>query len=549
VFKKLRDDFDITHLYFIDVNQVCFLRAHKPASFDDFIDQTTLKNASRTQKPSSGVELGIYGTFTYRLVQPWYINNTLAGYIELGEEIEDIALRLKKILDADLVFLVDKKLLTCENWMQGRKMMSRSGDWDFLPDSVITDSTLKVIPAEFLKLAALSPAERKNLTAPVTIDGLTYLGGFIDLRDAVGRDVGDMLVIKDVSQSEAALRKLLSVVATISFIIAMMLVSFFYVHITGIEKRMVEARGALETEIEKRKRAEIELREHQDRLEDIVKHRTMELEKANRRLRQEVDQRTKVEVSLERANADLESTVTKLIQSNRQLWEFAHLAAHDLKTPLRGICILAQWLAADYSDKFDEQGRRQIDLLVKRTMRLDKLLDAILQYSTLTRNRHNERPTDLNVVVKKVTAEIKCPPNIKITVKNKLPVLVCDENHIRQVLHNLIDNAVKFIDKPDGYIVIDCAEKEHFWEFSIKDNGPGIERQYYEKIWTLFQTLDIRDKTENTGAGLTLVRKIVELYEGKCWLKSEVAKGSTFYFTMPKQASEATTKNLQLVQS
>ncbi|MGD0078501.1 MAG: cache domain-containing protein, partial [Sedimentisphaerales bacterium] len=96
VFKKLRDDCGITHLYFIDVNQVCFLRAHKPASFGDFIDRTTLKNASRTQKPSSGVELGIYGTFTYRLVQPWYINNTLTGYIEFGEEIEDIALRLKK---------------------------------------------------------------------------------------------------------------------------------------------------------------------------------------------------------------------------------------------------------------------------------------------------------------------------------------------------------------------------------------------------------------------------------------------------------------------
>ena len=117
------------------------------------------------------------------------------------------------------------------------------------------------------------------------------------------------------------------------------------------------------------------------------------------------------------------------------------------------------------------------------------------------------------------------------------------------MLHNLIDNAVKFIDKPEGYVVIDCAEKENFWEFSIKDNGPGIERQHFEKIWTLFQTLDIRDKTENAGVGLTMVRKIVELYEGKCWLKSEVGKGSTFYFAMPKQAYAETSKNLQLAQS
>jgi len=549
VFEKLRDDFSITHLNFIDVNRACFLRAHKPASFGDFIERTTLKNACRTQKPSSGIELNSYGTFTYRLIQPWYINNTLIGYIELGEEIEDIAFRMKQALDADLVFLLDKKLLTCENWLQGRKMKGRSSDWDILPNSVITDSTLKVIPAEFLKLAATSPAERTNLPEPVTVDDLTYLSGFVGLYDIAGRRVGDILVIRDVSQSEAALRELLLVVASISFIIAMLLVSFFYVHITGIEKRMVEARGALETENEKRKKAEITLREHQDRLEDIVKHRTVALEKANRRLHQEVDQRTKAEISLESTNTDLESTVTKLIQSNRQLWEFAHLAAHDLKTPIRGISTLAQWLAADYRDKFDEQGQKNIDLLVKRTIRLDKLVNAILQYSTLTRNSRNEHPSDLNVVVKKVITEIQCPSNITITIKNKLPVLICNENHIRQVFYNLIDNSVKFIDKPDGHIVIDCAEKENFWEFSINDNGPGIERQHYEKIWTLFQTLDVRDKTENAGAGLTIVRKIIELYEGTCWLTSEVGKGSTFFFTMPKQEHAATTKNPQPSQS
>jgi len=172
-----------------------------------------------------------------------------------------------------------------------------------------------------------------------------------------------------------------------------------------------------------------------------------------------------------------------------------------------------------------------------------------LQYSTLTRNSRNEHPSDLNVVVKKVITEIQCPSNITITIKNKLPVLICNENHIRQVFYNLIDNSVKFIDKPDGHIVIDCAEKENFWEFSINDNGPGIERQHYEKIWTLFQTLDVRDKTENAGAGLTIVRKIIELYEGTCWLTSEVGKGSTFFFTMPKQEHAATTKNPQPSQS
>jgi PAS domain S-box-containing protein len=988
VFKKLRDNCGITNLCFIDVNRVCFLRAHKPASFGDFIDRITLKHTSRIQKTSSGIELNKFGTFTFRLVQPWYINNNLTGYIEFGEEIGDISLHLKEILGADLVLLVDKKFLTCENWLQGRKLMGRSGDWDYLPNNVIADSTMNTIPPELLKLAALPPVKYRNRVESTKIDGFTYLGGVVDLRDAAGQKVGSMLVVKDVSQSEAALAKLLMIVSTLSFIVATMLASFFYVHITRIEKHLIEARGTLETEIEKRKRAEIELREHQDCLEETIKERTAALVQTNKNLEVEAAEREKAraalktseerlkqvaekagewiweinteglytyasavserllgykseeivgkkyfydffepqtkqaitktffgifekkesfknyinivihkngskvilettgtpildekgnllgyrgidrdftrrkraedrllavsklqerllppvpieqkldfvanslvhildadfariwiikppdrcktgcahaevkegphvcrfrdkclhlvasagrythidgkghgrvpfgcykigliasgaqdkfltneatteprvhnhawarelglvsfagyrlthtdgtplgvmalfskhpilpeedtmlegiansvsmavrtsqmeenlrkneeftrrviesssdcikvldlegrllsmsgggqklleiddmapylnssfidfwkdrekedcieaiskakrgqtgifygffstvkgkpkwwevivtpikdadgninrllavsrditarkndEKSIENLNRDLESTVTQLSRSNKQLSEFAHLAAHDLKTPLRGISTLSQWLATDYRDKLDEEGRRKIDLLIRRAKRLDILLDAILQYSTLSRNRQIERPTKLNVIVDEIITEMKCLPNIKIKVKNKLPVLVCNENHIRQVLYNLIGNAVKFMDKPQGLVVIDCAEKERFWEISVSDNGPGIERQHYEKIWTLFQTLDIRDKTENTGVGLTLVRKIVELYEGKSWLESEVGKGSTFYFTMPKQTHAATTKNLQIAQS
>jgi signal transduction histidine kinase len=235
----------------------------------------------------------------------------------------------------------------------------------------------------------------------------------------------------------------------------------------------------------------------------------------------------------------LESTVTQLNQSNKELREFAHLAAHDLKTPLRGIGTLAEWLVHDYHDKFDEQGQKQIGLLVKRVRRMDNLINATLQYSTIIRNKQNECRPDLNTLLRAVIAEIKPPPNIKISVNKDLPVVICEEEHIYQVFHQLLVNAVRFMDKADGRVTIDCADEDKFWRFSISDNGPGIEPQHFEKIFQLFQTLGNRDESENTGVGLALVKKIVELYGGRIWLISQPGQGATFNFTLPKQPFDA----------
>jgi two-component system cell cycle sensor histidine kinase/response regulator CckA len=261
------------------------------------------------------------------------------------------------------------------------------------------------------------------------------------------------------------------------------------------------------------------------------------LEKTNSRLLQEIAQRKKAEESLENFNADLESTVSQLTRSNRQLHEFAHLTAHDLKTPLRGIGTLAQWLATDYYDKFDDNGRRQIKLLLNRIWRVDKIMDVILQYSTIARDKHKERSVDLNEPLNDALLQIRPPRNIKITIRGRLPALICDEKHIYEVFYNLIGNAVRFIDKPEGRVIIDCAEEENHWKFSVSDNGPGIEPQYFSKIFQLFQTLCDRDESQGVGAGLAITKKIIELYDGKVWLVSEPGQGSTFYFTWPKAAA------------
>ncbi len=106
---------------------------------------------------------------------------------------------------------------------------------------------------------------------------------------------------------------------------------------------------------------------------------------------------------------------------------------------------------------------------------------------------------------------------------------------IRQVFENLLSNAVRFMGKPEGFVKVACEEEGEFWKFSVSDNGPGIDAQHFDRIFKIFQTLQAKDQLETTGVGLTLVKKIVELYGGKVWVESKVEQGSTFYFTLPKQ--------------
>ena len=248
----------------------------------------------------------------------------------------------------------------------------------------------------------------------------------------------------------------------------------------------------------------------------------------------------KAEEELEKMNKDLESAVRELSQANEELKEFAHITAHDLKTPLRAIGTLADWLSKDYADKFDEQGKEKVRLLVTRAVQMSALIDDILRYSRLGHDGMKKERVDFNTLLSEVISGIDPPENIEITVENELPVLMCERTQILQVFQNLLSNAVKYMDKSRGQIIIDCVEQDAFWEFSVTDNGSGIEKRHYERIFKLFQTLSPCDGIENTGIGLSIVKKIVEQSGGSVCVKSEVGKGSTFVFTLPKQNSDVT---------
>ncbi len=243
------------------------------------------------------------------------------------------------------------------------------------------------------------------------------------------------------------------------------------------------------------------------------------------------------EAKITQLNAELERRVIErtmeLETANNELKEFAYIVSHDLKAPLRGISQLAQWLIQDYASHFDAPGKEMLNLLIGRAKRMSNLIDGILQYSRVGRSKVNYVTVDLKKLVQEVIDLLTPPAHIRIEIVTDLPVVMGDNVRLEQVFQNLIGNAIKFMDKADGLIHVGCDEADQFWKFWIKDNGPGIELKYHERIFQIFQSLVPRDELESTGIGLTLVKKIITLYGGKVWLESEIDAGTTFYFTLP----------------
>jgi signal transduction histidine kinase len=238
-------------------------------------------------------------------------------------------------------------------------------------------------------------------------------------------------------------------------------------------------------------------------------------------------------IERKRAECSQHKLLKELESVNKELTDFAYMVSHDLKAPLRGIHTLAEWISEDCADKLGPEGKEHLELLGQRVTRMHCLIEGVLQYSRLGRVREEPVEVDLNHTMREVIEMIAPPPSIRVRIENELPTLMAEPTRILQVFQNLISNAVKYMDKPQGDIRLHCEARGDVWKFCVEDNGPGIEAKDFERIFQMFQTAGDRKHAESTGIGLTIVKKIVEMYGGRIWVESTVGQGSRFNFELP----------------
>lgn len=219
---------------------------------------------------------------------------------------------------------------------------------------------------------------------------------------------------------------------------------------------------------------------------------------------------------------------------NQELNDYAHIVSHDLKSPLRNISALLSWTREDFKHQLGKDSLVNLDLMQDKIEKMDHLIENILKYSSIDRSSASVEVVDIQALVEDIIAMIYIPEHIKVTIKNKLPVINADTTRIQQLFQNIISNAVNYIDKEKGIVEVDVEENSREYIFSVKDNGIGIPEDQHDRIFQIFNTAS--DHKKSTGIGLSIVRKIIDLYKGRVWLESTPGVGTTFNFSIKKSS-------------
>jgi len=241
------------------------------------------------------------------------------------------------------------------------------------------------------------------------------------------------------------------------------------------------------------------------------------------------------EIKIRELNASLEEKVEKLVTANKELEQFAYVATHDLQEPLRMISSYTQLLERRYKDKLDADANEFIHYVVDGAIRMQKLINDLHDYTMISIHGKNFEQVDSSYILGQVISNLQLliAENTALITNDELPIVRVDESQILRVFQNLIENAIKFKKKSElPRIHISCKKKNDLYEFSVRDNGIGIEIQYHERVFTIFQRLHSLKDYSGTGIGLSICKRIVERHGGTIWFESKVNVGTTFYFTI-----------------
>ncbi|MGK7391964.1 MAG: PAS domain-containing sensor histidine kinase [Candidatus Cyclobacteriaceae bacterium M2_1C_046] len=259
---------------------------------------------------------------------------------------------------------------------------------------------------------------------------------------------------------------------------------------------------------------------------------------------QDITEQKQNEYLLKKLNEQLNKKAEELTRVNAELEQFAYVASHDLKEPLRMINGFLQMLQKKYGKSLDETANTYINYALDGSKRMQQLITDLLRYSQITKEDDKKKLVDLNKIYDEVKLNLIKQieeNNATVVIKNSLPILNVNRSAILRLFQNLINNAIKFR-KPDEdpVVIIDAKEAKSHWTFSISDNGIGISEENFQKIFEIFSRLHLKTDYPGSGIGLAKCKKIVQHHNGDIWVKSEPGKGSTFYFTLEKTKETVT---------
>jgi signal transduction histidine kinase len=237
--------------------------------------------------------------------------------------------------------------------------------------------------------------------------------------------------------------------------------------------------------------------------------------------------------SLNRMTQTLEASFTALEKRNQELDQFAYVASHDLKAPLRGVTTIVKWIEDELAAELSPQLRTYLHQMKGRLGRLEDLINGLLAYARVGRAAQASEPVAVGQLLTEV-AELVVPPDFTLRIGPNMPTLKTDRLGLQQVFTNLLSNAVKYHLRGAGHLEVTCQDIGECYEFRVQDDGPGIAPEYHQKIFLLFQTLRDRHTAESTGIGLSIVQKIINEQQGTIRVESAVGQGAGFIFTWPK---------------
>ena len=417
--------------------------------------------------------------------------------------------------------------------------------------NLISEATVDWTPHEEVLQELASQAIHQGEQVSKKID-TGYLGLSAPLS-AGPEQIGSLAIVFDQTSQQAILhsiqRKLLIIMSVIflSVVLAGFILTRYATRPFAILSSVAEkiGQGKLETPVPIRGSQEsaalgramesmrIELKELYVGLEQKVADRTYELSKVNRDMEKEISARKQGE-------EELKQTMAQLSRSNKDLEEMAYVASHDLQEPLRMVSSYTQLLERRYRGKLDADAIEFIGYAVDGAKRMQTLINDLLSYSRVTSKGKPFERTDCSAIFEQAISNLAAAitDSGAVVTQGTLPTLNADASQLASVFQNLMGNGIKFHGGQAPRIHVSAVQQGDEWIFSVSDNGIGIEPEFAERIFVIFQRLHNKAEYPGTGIGLAICKKVVERHGGRIWLESQPGKGTTFYFTMPDQRQE-----------